>query len=199
MLVHQAAFTIEVAESGYLISFTEHDDYPAEMPYGWRCGPAGPASAVVLTTTDTGPVRMTIQVHDGPPAPETGSEWEPAEEMSLLAQAPHLYLATLEPGDILDAWPDGEPALQIPSAADGHDWVRMRLYCHADDPEPGIGDHGERHLIQLWRALQTPPVHPDITEADRQARADYAEHLAVPTEDYTTTYPYSYTPDSKQE
>jgi hypothetical protein len=22
--------------------------------------------------------------------------------------------------------------------------VRMCLYCHTDDPEPGIGDHGER-------------------------------------------------------
>ncbi|MGR6974921.1 hypothetical protein ACU639_35875 [Streptomyces cynarae] len=52
------------------------------------------------------------------------------------------------------------------------------LYCHADDPEPGIGDHGERHLVQLWRATQAPPLHPEITEEDRQARAEYAADRA---------------------
>lgn len=64
----------------------------------------------------------------------------------------------------------------------------MRLHCHADDPEPGIGDHGEHHLIQLWRAPETAPVHPDITAEDRQARAEYAADRALPVEDYTITY-----------
>ncbi|MFF2133682.1 hypothetical protein ACFVW1_51890 [Streptomyces olivochromogenes] len=68
----------------------------------------------------------------------------------------------------------------------------MRLYYHADDPEPGIGDHGERHLVQLWPAPHTPPVHPDIAEADRQARADYAAGMAMPVEDYSTTYTDTY-------
>ncbi|WP_435642246.1 hypothetical protein ACR9VJ_00165 [Streptomyces sp. H49] len=68
----------------------------------------------------------------------------------------------------------------------------MRLYCHADDPEPGTGDHGERHLVQLWPAPQTPPVHSDISEEDRQARAEYAADMAKPVEDYTAAYPYTY-------
>ncbi|MFF4509299.1 hypothetical protein [Streptomyces sp. NPDC001401] len=189
MLVHEAAFTLEVGENGYLIGFTEHDDYPAQMPYGWRCGPATPAGAIVLTTTDTGPVRLTIQIHDRPPAPETSGGWEPAEELSLRTETAGLCLATLEPGDILDAWPDDEAALQLPAAGD--DWVRMRLYCHTDDPEPGIGDHGERHLIQLWHAPESDPVHPQITEADRQQRAEYAAAMAVPVEEYTTIYTYT--------
>ncbi|MEU2860329.1 hypothetical protein ABZ672_18540 [Streptomyces mirabilis] len=121
-------------------------------------------------------------------APETGAEWEPVEEISLRADLPALYVATLGQGDILDAWPDDEPPLEFPFSSDGSDWVRMRLYCHEDDPEPGIGDHGERHLVQLWRAPQTPPVHPDITDADRRARADYAADMAMPVEDYTVTY-----------
>ncbi|MEU0437722.1 hypothetical protein ABZ153_40265 [Streptomyces sp. NPDC006290] len=53
---------------------------------------------------------------------------------------------------------------------------------------PGIGDHGERHLIQLWPAPPTPPVHSDLTEAARQARADYAADMATPVQGYTTTY-----------
>ncbi|MGW3118511.1 hypothetical protein ACWDBW_15470 [Streptomyces sp. NPDC001107] len=190
MLVRETAFILEVGESGYLVGFTEHDDYPAQMPYGWRCGPATPASAVVLTTTDTGPVRLTIQVHDGPPTPETGAGWEPAEELSLRTETPGLYLSTLEPGDVLDAWPEQEPPLYLP---DGEGCVRMRLYCHTDDPEPGIGDHGERHLIQLWPAPEAPPLHLEITEADRQQRADYAADKALPVEDYTATYPQTYT------
>ncbi|MER6374017.1 hypothetical protein ABT255_37855 [Streptomyces mirabilis] len=192
MLVRASSFTVELGEGGYLIGFTDDYEYPKEMPFGWRCGPATDAGAVVLTTTDTGPLHLTVQVHNAPPAPETGAEWEPAEEISLQACLPALYVATLEQGDILDAWPDDEPPLEFPFSTDGPDWVRMRLYCHADDSEPGIGDHGERHLVQLWPAPHTPPVHPDITEADRQARADYAADMAMPVEDYSTAYTDTY-------
>ncbi len=112
--------------------------------------------------------------------------------MSLLAETTTLYLATIGQGDFSDAWPEDQPPLKAPAAAGSGVWVRMRLYCHADDPEPGIGDHGERHLIQLWPAPRTPPVHPDISEADRQARAEYAADMAKPPKDYTAQYPYSY-------
>lgn len=192
MLVRESSFTVDLGENGYLIGFTDDYAYPPEMPFGWRCGPATDANAVVLTTTDTGPLQMTIQVHDTPPAPQTSGEWEPVEEISLRADIPTLHLATLEQGDILDAWPEEQPPLEVPPSPDGYDWVRMRLYCHADDPEPGIGDHGEHHLIHLWRAPEMPPVHPEITEADRQARADYAADSAMPVEDYTATYTYTH-------
>lgn len=189
MLVRASSFTVELGENGYLIGFTGDYTYPAEMCFGWRCGPATDASAVVLTTTDTGPLKMTIEFHDAPPAPETDEGWERAEELSLRPELPALHLATLESGDILDAWSGEEPPLELPAAPEGGAWVRMRLYCHADDPEPGVGDHGERHLIQLWPAPETAPVHPEITEADRQQRAEYAASMAVPVEEYTTTYP----------
>jgi hypothetical protein len=35
-------------------------------------------------------------------------------------------------------------------------------------------------------------VHPDISEEDRQARAEYAADMAKPVEDYTAAYPYAY-------
>ncbi|MEU7560303.1 hypothetical protein [Streptomyces eurythermus] len=189
MLVHEAEFTVDLGESGYLIGFTEHDDYPDEMPYGWRCGPAGAASAIVLPTTDTGPLQLTVQIHDSPPAPETDRDWEPAEEISLLAQTDRVHLATADPGDIMDAWPEEEPPLRVHPAPCPDRWIRMRLYCHADDPEPGIGDHGERHLIQLWPAPATPPVHPTIGEEDLQARAEYAANRSGLLADYTTDLP----------
>ncbi|MER5535375.1 hypothetical protein [Streptomyces mirabilis] len=192
MLVRASSFTVDLGKGGYLIGFTDDYEYPKELPFGWRCGPATDAGAVVLTTTDTGPLQLTVKVHDAPPAPETGGEWEPAEKISLQVDLPALYVATLEQGDIMDAWPDDEPLLEVPFSSDGSDWVRMRLYCHADDPEPGTGDHGERNLVQLWPAPQTLPVHPDITEADRQARAAYAADMAMPVEDYSTTYTDTY-------
>ncbi|WP_381562696.1 hypothetical protein [Streptomyces eurythermus] len=105
MLVHQAEFTVDLGESGYLIGFTEHGDYP---------------------------------------------------------------------GDVMDAWPQEEQPLRVHHAPGQDGWIRMRLYCQTDDPEPGIGDHGERHLIQLWPAPATPPVHPTVGEDDLQARAQYA-------------------------
>src|SRR5206468_2362143 len=83
MLVRSSSFTVELGENGYLIGFSDDYDYPAEMPFGWRCGPATDANAVVLTTTDTGPLKLTIEIHDAPPAPETDDGWEPAEEISL--------------------------------------------------------------------------------------------------------------------
>ncbi|MGW7825219.1 hypothetical protein ACWGLF_46280 [Streptomyces puniciscabiei] len=61
------------------------------------------------------------------------------------------------------------------------------------------GDHGERHLVQLWRAPQAPGVHPEITDADRQARAEYTAQMNVPVEEYTTTYPLTYTPDDQSD
>ncbi|MFG3207758.1 hypothetical protein [Streptomyces sp. NPDC048192] len=189
MLVHEAHFTVDLGESGYLIGFTEHDDYPDEMPYGWRCGPAGPSSAVVLTTTDTGPLHLTVQIHDSEPASEADDAWEPAEELSVQAESGRVHLATLDPGDITDAWPEEEPPLSLPTSPEQEPWARMRLYCHADDPEAGIGDHGERHLIQLWPAPPTDPIHPALTDEDRQARAEYTAGLAGTVEDYTTEYP----------
>ncbi|MGW4561547.1 hypothetical protein ACWEN3_03760 [Streptomyces sp. NPDC004561] len=189
MLVHETEFTVDLGESGYLIGFTEHDDFPDEMPYGWRCGPAGTTSAVVLTTTDTGPLRLTLQIHDGPPPPETAKTWEPAEEISLRTETDRIHLATLDPGDVTDAWPEAEPPLGMPAAAEPGQWVRLRLYCHADDPEPGIGDHGERHLIQLWQAPASAPVHPALGEEDRQARAEYAASHDGAMEEYTIELP----------
>ncbi|MEU2307905.1 hypothetical protein [Streptomyces misionensis] len=189
MLIRETTFTVDLGEHGYLIGFDDDYDFPTEMPFGWRCGPATDATAVVLPTTDTGPLQMTVQMHDNPPDTEPGDGWEPAEEMSLLADTPTLYLATIGQGDFWDAWPGDQPPLEAPAAAGSGGWVRMRLYCHADDPAPGTGDHGERHLVQLWPAPQTPPVHPDISEADRQARAEYAADMAKPVEDYTAECP----------
>ncbi|MYU05676.1 hypothetical protein GTY81_17685 [Streptomyces sp. SID8366] len=60
----------------------------------------------------------------------------------------------------------------------------MRLYRHVDDPGPGVGDRGGMHLIQLWSA----PVHLDISEADRQARADYTEDMTDPAANCTAAY-----------
>ncbi|QTE03152.1 hypothetical protein [Streptomyces cyanogenus] len=136
MLVRQAEFTVDLGESRYFIGFTERDDYPDEMPYGWRCGPAGDASAVVLTTTDTGPLQLTIQVHDGQPAPETSGAWEPAEEMSLRAETDSLHLAVIASGEVSDAWPEDEPPLPLEPLLRQVRWVRLRLYCHAKTRKP---------------------------------------------------------------
>ncbi|MFI2206729.1 hypothetical protein ACH47Z_39615 [Streptomyces sp. NPDC020192] len=51
----------------------------------------------------------------------------------------------------------------------------QRRYCHTPNPEPGIGDRGERHLSQLWAAPQQPPVHPQLTESDLTQRRAYKE------------------------
>ncbi|AOR29770.1 hypothetical protein BFF78_00490 [Streptomyces fodineus] len=196
MLLREVTFTVDVGEHGYLIGFDDDYDFPSEMPFGWRCGPLTAATAVVLPTTDTGPLQMTVQVHDTPPGPETDGGWEPAEEMSLRADAPAFCLATIGQGDFWDAWPEEEPPLDVPPTAEDGDSVRMRLYCHADDPDPGIGDHGERHLIQLWRAPATDPVHPPLSDEDRRARAQYAADMVTPVEDYTTEYPIHYSGES---
>ncbi|MDX3025635.1 hypothetical protein [Streptomyces acidiscabies] len=189
MLVRAVSFTVDLGENGYLVGFTDDWAYPDEMPFGWRCGPATDADAVVLTTTDTGPLRLTVQLHDTPPPPETNLAREPAEELSLRPELPVLHLATLEQGDILDAWPPDQPPLVLLDTPGPDDWVRMRLYCHADDPVPGIGDRGERHLIQLWPAPEAPLVHPDTTDTDRQARTRYTADRALPAEDFTVVLP----------
>ncbi|WP_227026092.1 hypothetical protein [Streptomyces fodineus] len=58
MLLREVTFTVDVGEHGYLIGFDDDYDFPSEMPFGWRCGPLTAATAVVLPTTDTGPLQM---------------------------------------------------------------------------------------------------------------------------------------------
>ncbi|MGW2651642.1 hypothetical protein ACWC2T_43925 [Streptomyces sp. NPDC001393] len=188
MLVHESVFTVDLGEDGYIVGFAEHDGYPAQMPYGWRCGPVDASSAVVLTTTDTGPLQVTIQVHDSEPGPETPNRWEPAEEMSLFSDGGPVHLERLDPGDVLASWPEDEPVIHMPASPDAEQWVRMRLYCHAEDYEPGIGDRGERHLIQLWPAPPTHPVHPPVSEKDQQARTEYTAAMAHQEEYYGVEY-----------
>ncbi|WP_067136810.1 hypothetical protein [Streptomyces yokosukanensis] len=188
MLMHEAVFTVDLGEDGYIIGFAEHDGYPAQMPYGWRCGPVDDSSIVVMTTTDTGPLQMRVQVHDSRPEPETGNQWEPAEEVSLLCDDAPVHLELLDPGDVTDTWPENEPAIRMPASPGTPQWVRMRMYCHADDYEPGIGDRGERHLIQLWPAPPADPVHPPISNEDRQARTEYTTAMARQTEEYVVEY-----------
>ncbi len=96
----------------------------------------------------------------------------------MWADLPTLCLATLEQGDILDAWPEGEPPLHLPPSPDGTDWVRMRLYCHTDDPNPASGTTGSATWSNSG-ARRTPPVHPEITEADRRHRVDYAADIGA--------------------
>lgn len=198
MLLRETTFTIEVSEIGYLIGVGEDYDYPDEIPYGWRCGPATASSAVVLATTDTGPVHLTIQLHDTPPPPDASTGWEPAEEMSLRADDGPVIVQIIGQGDTSDAWPEHNAPLVIPAAApQDPQWVRIRLHCHVDHHEPGLGDRGEHHLLQLWRAPQTPPIHPPLTAADLEARAAYAEAVHRPVEEYTEMYTIT-TPGSLQ-
>ncbi|MFF3918380.1 hypothetical protein ACFYZB_33765 [Streptomyces sp. NPDC001852] len=89
MLVREVTFTVGVSENGNLIGFDDDYDRPKEMPFGWRCGLATDSNAIVMPTPDTGPVHMIIQVHDGPPAPERGNDWEPPKRSACAPTSPN--------------------------------------------------------------------------------------------------------------
>ncbi|MFJ4585660.1 hypothetical protein [Streptomyces echinatus] len=93
--------------------------------------------------------------------------------MSLRATEDTPLIYILGSGDFEEAEPDEGPLPlpieQLPA------WMRMRLYCHTATPECGVGDRGERHLIQLWAAPEEPPVHPELTESDLAQRRGYKE------------------------
>jgi len=87
-----------------------------------------------------------------------------------------------------NAWPGDEPVLQVPVTAPPPALgTRMRLYRRVDHYEPGLGDRGERHLVQLWPARPSPPVHAELTAVNVEDRA-YAEMAARPVEEYTRSY-----------
>ncbi|MEV5719085.1 hypothetical protein AB0L41_34800 [Amycolatopsis mediterranei] len=186
MLLRQVTFTVHLQESGYLLAVDdESHGYPAAMPYGWRCGPATPSSAVILATTDTGPVTLILRLHDTPPPPDNSTQWEPVEELSLRPEGYAVRVLVLGSGDVSERWPVHEAPLQAPEDAP---WVRLRLHCRAEHSEPGLGDRGERHLVQLWPAPPTPPVHPPLAAADIRARATYEDAAGRPVEEYTRSY-----------
>ncbi|OIJ99216.1 hypothetical protein BIV25_09280 [Streptomyces sp. MUSC 14] len=173
MIIAETTLTPVTGEYGYLLALGGAYEWPPEWPYGWRCGPIGSDTAHIITDTDTGTITITVQTHDEPPPLQSAPGWGPPEEISLHAteDAPVLYI--LGTGDFWEAEPDDGP-LRLP--ADRMPvWIRMRLYCHTADPEPGIGDRGERHLIQLWAAPEEPPVHPQPTASDLVLRRSYEE------------------------
>ncbi|GAA3131432.1 hypothetical protein GCM10010521_16760 [Streptomyces rameus] len=173
MIIAETTLTPETGAYGYLLTLGEDCPWPPEWPYGWRCGPIGTDTAHILTDTDTGTITITLQIHDEPPPPWTDPAWGSAEEMSLRATEGAPVIHILGSGDFEEAEPEDGP-LQLPvdhlPAS-----VRMRLYCHTPDPEPGVGDRGERHLIQLWAAARQPPVHPRLTESHLTQRRAYKE------------------------
>ncbi|MET9176263.1 hypothetical protein ABZX64_35335 [Streptomyces misionensis] len=168
MLIRETTFTVDLGEHGYLIGFDDDYDFPTEMPFGWRCGPATDATAVVLPTTDTGPLQMTVQMHDNPPDTEPGDAWEPAEEMSLLADTPTLYLATIGQGDFWDAWPGDQPHLEAPAAAGSGGWAACACTATPTTPRRAPATTGKG----TWSSSGPPPRHrPCIrTSAKRTGR-----------------------------
>ncbi|MER6565158.1 hypothetical protein ABT288_02930 [Streptomyces sp. NPDC001093] len=67
-------------------------------------------------------------------------------------------------------------------------WARGAEALLDEDDFAGIGDRGERHLIQLWPAQPTDPVHPPISDEDLQARTEYATAMARQAEEYGVDY-----------
>ncbi|ANP52334.1 hypothetical protein J2Z21_008767 [Streptomyces griseochromogenes] len=59
------------------IGFDDDYDFPPEMPFGGRRGPVTETVAVVLPATDSGTLRMTVQVHDSLPRPVPGEDGGP--------------------------------------------------------------------------------------------------------------------------
>ncbi|MGW7822405.1 hypothetical protein ACWGLF_30825 [Streptomyces puniciscabiei] len=177
MIIAETTWTPETGEYGYLLALGGDYEWPPQWPYGWRCGPVGSGTAHILTATDTGTIAITVQTHDAPAPSETDPAWGPAEEMSLHATEVTPVIYILGSGEFEEAEPESEDGpLQLPSDQ-VPEWIRMRLYCHTPtpNPEPGVGDRGERHLIQLWVAPQQPPVHPQLTESDLTRRRAYKE------------------------
>ncbi len=160
MLVHQAEFTVDLERADTSSASpsttttrtrcpTAGAAAPPALPASWSCPPPTPGPC-------SSPSRSTI----ASPSRNRAASGSPRKRSACW---PRPTASTSPPSTPARSATPGRrttPPLPLQSLLGQDRSVRMRLYCHADDPEPGIGDHGERHLIQLWPAPATAPVHP---------------------------------------
>lgn len=157
MLLRRTAVTVRPLGEGYLVALSDEYDYPGEWQDDRSIQATGECAAQISCVTDTGDLDLRMELHDHAPGPDTSRAWHYGpEDVALKAEAENLVLVIPCQGDLSEQ--SVELPLAAPSGADDHAGrFHVRLYGRADSNEPGIGDRGERHLIQLWPATEQPP------------------------------------------
>ncbi|WP_093089895.1 hypothetical protein [Pseudonocardia oroxyli] len=111
------------------------------------CGVAAPQRICLLTGLHTGWVRLTVELHDVPPA--VAEQWEDVVEAS--------FTPTASPLQLIGLMANESYALPLPAGAS----LRAR-YCAIgmDAARDGSRSEGDpvldRYLLQLWPAPPTP-------------------------------------------
>lgn len=154
MLLRHTDVTLRPLGEGYVIALSEEYDYPGPWQDDRSIQSNGECAAQVSCVTDTGDLALRIELHDQEPDPDISRTWQFGPEDTVLrAETEYLMLVIPCQGDLSEQWIDDEPPLALPSGpAGGPRAFQVRLYSRADSNEPGIGDRGEHHLIQLWPA-----------------------------------------------
>lgn len=115
--------------------------------------------AVVMTGTETGDVRVTVEADPAEPGPPDLDAWDEIVEVSLLLGE--------EAGVGTDM--DDESASLPPITAAGPGPYRVRVHARGRDAGQRAllvdGEAVEEHLIQIWSAPVAPTVAIKLTDA----------------------------------
>ncbi|MER5338695.1 hypothetical protein [Micromonospora sp. NPDC002717] len=151
MLLNRVRTTVDADHSQYLVA--DHDaDISREFTTGGTglIGPRGD-TALVCTGTAYGPVRLTVEAHDVPPALDPES-WDEVVDVSFELPSARLTIRTLMAG----------PAATFDIASgSGAYWLRLQARGRDDarnDPKGENDEPIEEHLILVWPADRIPDV-----------------------------------------
>jgi hypothetical protein len=103
----------------------------------------GSTGVMILTGTQSGPVRVRMEIHPASPAPQQG--WEEVAEVLQ-----HTPSGSVSVNNSFTGAPPGLPVFEV--AADS--WYRVRVHARgrelARPYQVGPDEPIEEHLIQLW-------------------------------------------------
>jgi hypothetical protein len=143
MLINRVETTVGADHSQYTVQDDEYAD--RNEPDTGGTGLIGPQGEVafVVTGTNYGPVRLTLEAHDGPPALDLEA-WDEVVDVTMDLPSGTLVVLTLM----------GSPAGDIDVSA-GPCWLRMQARGRDaawEDPTYDDGKPVEEHLIAVWPA-----------------------------------------------
>lgn len=114
----------------------------------------------VLAGTGEGPLRLTVETHDGPP-PLVLDDWEEVVEVSEFS-GPGLVAVS----ELMQAPRDDLPQLRLPP----NSWIRIRGRARGRDEAAARDrlspdeDPIEEHLLQMWPAPEAEDVCHRVTD-----------------------------------
>ncbi len=117
---------------------------------------------MVLTGTEDGPVRLTVEIHSEAPPLELDG-WDDVVEVSQRSSVERSATGEIAVAPLFDGPVEGLPALRLPDGSS----IRIRIHARGRDEAAkhwGVEEPIEEHLLQIWPAPEGDDICHRLTD-----------------------------------